>query len=94
MVKDIKTVEQFQILNINFFAYNKTDAVGLMKSIKNNFPNNHIYVIKENMRYYVRGIVFYTSLEQSHQSNQIIQLVNYYYCYSDDYAELDYKMAG
>lgn len=94
MLSDIKSVVQSQILNINFFAYNETDALGLMKSFKNKFSENHIYVIKENMRYYVRGIVFCTILEQSHQSSQIIQQVNYYNCYSDDYAELDYKMAG
>lgn len=94
MLNKIKTADQFQILNINFFAYDETDAYSLMISIKKLFPENHIYVSQEKMRYYVRGLVVCSAYEPSHGYNLIFQMVKYYNCCSDDYSDLNYRMAG
>jgi len=85
---------QFQILNINFFAYNEIDATGLMNSIKILFPDNHLYVSQENMRFYIRGIVVCHISELSRSYIQILQMIDYYNCCCDDFFELNYKMAG
>ena len=85
---------QFQILNINFFAYNEIDAIGLMNSIKILFPDNHIYVSQEKMRYYIRGIVVCNYSELLRSYSQILQMINYYNCCCDDFFELNYKKAG
>ena len=81
------------IINIDFFAYDEADANALANSIKTLFPVNYIYVRQENMRYYVRGMVW-TIAEQNNSYIQLFQLADQYNCCSDFYAEVNFKMAG
>ncbi len=90
----ISTAIQLQILNIDFYTYNETDAIDLMVSIKKLFPDNHIYVSQENMRYYIRGIVVCQNSELLRSYIQILHMIDYYNCCCDDFFELNYKMAG
>jgi len=85
---------QSRMINIDFFAYEQANAIDLMQWIKKKFQVNHIYLTVEGVRYYVRGIVWSISADQSSIYNQIFQLADYYNCCSDFYAGINYRMAG
>ena len=85
---------QSSIINIDFFAYEQVKVIDLMQRIKEKFWVNQIYITHEGMRYYVRGIVWSTSTDQSSIYNQLFQLADYYNCCSDFYAEVNFRMAG
>ncbi len=72
-----------KILDINYFAYAQSDAEYFYNNLVLIHPQNHLYITKENMRFYVRGMVVNNNGDMKFERYQIALLAYYSDCLKD-----------
>lgn len=96
----LKTQIYTTSINIDYFTYSLEDAQFFLCSLASVHPQNHLYVIKENMRYVIRGYVVYEGNDIKFERYQIAYLAEFCGCNNynpeDDStnANINFRMAG
>jgi len=83
----LKTELNIKALDINYFTYSLQDAEFFLHNLALPHSQNHLYVTKENMRYYIRGYIVYEGNDIKFERYQIAYLADYCSCnkYNPDY---------
>ncbi|MBK9097523.1 MAG: hypothetical protein IPM14_05215 [bacterium] len=87
-------------LDINYFTYSIQDAEYFLYFLAQSHSQNHLYITKENMRFYIRGYVVYEGNDLKFERYQISYLADYCSCNkyypgdNSDSIETNYRMAG
>ena len=79
-----KTQFNTKTIIINHFTYSLQDAQFFLNYLAQAHPQYHLYITKENMRYYVRGYVVYEGPDIKFERYQIAYLADYCSCINYD----------
>ena len=78
MTDQFKNLANQTILDINYYSYTEADAVFFLNTLLQFHPAHHLYITKENMRYYIRGLVAYDDCDVKYERYQLTLLA--YFC--------------
>lgn len=79
MKKFFGNLQNKKILNIDYYSFNEADAIDFYTTLKFH-STHHLYITKENMRYYIRGLVAYDDFDLKYERYQLALLANFCDC--------------
>ena len=80
MQEFFENLQNKRILNIDYYSFNEAAASEFYNTLIQYHSTHYLYRTKENMRYYIRGLVAYDSFDLKYEFYQLALLAEHCDC--------------